>query len=61
MKKKISKKSAGPKDGAARVAALEQRHRDAGEVQRKRWAHPDDWPKIDALISELRAERKQGT
>lgn len=56
-----AEKSNGPKDGAARVAALEQRHRSAGEVQRKRWAHPDDWPQVDALIAALRAARKQGT
>jgi hypothetical protein len=35
------------------VAACEQRKRDAGITQRKRWAHPDDWPKIDAFISQL--------
>jgi len=41
-----------------RVARHEQKKRDAGLVQRKRWAHPDDWPAIDALIAELNNHRQ---
>jgi len=41
----------------ARVAAYEQRKRDAGLVQRKRWAHPEDWPRIDRYIERLNKAR----
>lgn len=41
------------KTSALRVAALEQRHRDRGEVQRKRWARPESWPLIDQFIQEI--------
>ena len=41
-----------------RVNRHEQRKRDQGLVQRKRWAHPDDWPQIDRLIQRLTAKRK---
>jgi len=43
---------------AQRVAAHEQRKRDAGLVQRKRWAHPDDWPAIDAYMAQLAQARQ---
>lgn len=33
-----------------RVNRHEQRKRDQGLVQRKRWAHPEDWPAIDRYI-----------
>ena len=41
-----------------RVAKARQRKRDAGLVPKERWAHPDDWPQIDALIQRLTAKRK---
>lgn len=46
------------KQNRQRVARHEQKKRDAGLVQRKRWAHPDDWPAIDALIAELTNHRQ---
>ena len=41
-----------------RVAKARQRKRDAGLVPKERWAHPDDWPQIDALIARLTKSRK---
>jgi len=41
------------KTSAQRRKALEDRERAKGRVQRKRWAHPDDWAAIDRLIAEL--------
>jgi len=41
-----------------RVKRHEQRKRDQGLVQRKRWAHPDDWPAIDAYIKRKTAKRQ---
>jgi len=40
-----------------RVKRHEQRKRDQGLVQRKRWAHPDDWPAIDRYIERKAKER----
>lgn len=44
---------------AARVKAHEDRKRSAGMVQRKRWAHPDDWPLIDQTIQALADRRSR--
>ena len=44
-----------------RVAAYEERKRRAGLVQRKRWAHPDDWVAIDKFIKELHRRRQAAT
>mgnify|MGYP006291058927 CR=1 FL=1 len=44
---------------ARNVASFEDRQREAGRVQRKRWAHPDDWAKIDAVIAMLNKERNK--
>ena len=41
-----------------RVAKTRQRKRDAGLVPKERWAHPDDWTKIDALIARLNKKRE---
>ncbi len=52
--------SARPKTPAQRRKALEDRERAKGRVQRKRWAHPKDWPEIDRLIAELNKARESG-
>lgn len=41
-----------------RVARLEQKQRENGRVQRKRWAHPEDWSEIDRLIYNLNKKRE---
>ena len=41
------------------TAASDERHREAGETQRKVWAHPDDWPAIRELEKKLREARKK--
>ena len=46
------------KQNRQRVAKARQRKRDAGLVPKERWAHPDDWPQIDALIAMLTKSRK---
>jgi hypothetical protein len=38
---------------------MDSRRRAVGLVQRKRWAHPDDWPEIDALIIHLTKQRRR--
>ena len=51
-----------PKDGAANRAAVARTRaakRAAGLVPKERWAHPADWPAIDALIKRLMAARKR--
>lgn len=35
------------------VAAHEQRQRDLGRTQRKRWALPEHWPLIDKYIKKM--------
>ena len=47
------------KQNRQRVAKTRQRKRDAGLVPKERWAHPDDWPEIDALIKRLSAKREK--
>jgi hypothetical protein len=46
-----------PKSSTPRVAKHEAAQREAGRVQRKRWAHPDDWPEIDRVIDRLNKAR----
>ena len=46
------------KQNRQRVAKARQRKRDAGLVPKERWAHPDDWPEIDALITKLGNHRQ---
>lgn len=41
-----------------RVQRHEQRKRDAGLVQRKVWAHPDDWPGIRKYVARLNRKRE---
>ena len=53
---KIQKEVA--KTTAQRMAEMYKRRKDAGFVRRDRWAHPDDWPEIDVLISRLSEKRK---
>lgn len=38
---------------------LRQAHREAGEVSRERWAHPEDWALIDRFIE--RMQKRRGT
>ena len=54
----MTSKTDEAKQNRQRVARHEQKKRDAGLVQRKRWAHPDDWPQIDALIAKLTRKRQ---
>ena len=46
-------------NSAPHVAASDERHRAAGETQRKVWAHPKDWPAIRALEKSLREVRQK--
>ena len=48
----------GAKSAAQRMAEMYKRRKDSGFVRRDRWAHPDDWPEIDELISKLVEQRK---
>ena len=41
------------KSDTQRQKSRDDRHRAAGLVQRRRWAHPDDWAAIDAEIDRL--------
>lgn len=41
-----------------RVAQSRQRKREAGLIPKERWAHPNDWPKIDAYMAQLANGRK---
>lgn len=41
-----------------RQADWAARHRAAGRVQRKRWAHPEDWPTIDSHIKRMEKKRE---
>ena len=45
------------KKNRAAVAAFRKRKRETGFIAKERWAHPDDWPEIDALIKRLNAKR----
>jgi len=47
------------RSGAERQAALAARHRAAGRVQRKMWAHPEDWPRIVKYVERLNKKREQ--
>lgn len=49
------------KHAAQRMAEMHERRKDAGLVRRDRWAHPDDWPEIDALIARLTERRNRNT
>ena len=42
-----------------RVAQHAQRQRAAGLVRRYKWVHPEDWPRVDALVKELNAAREK--
>ena len=46
-----------PTQNRQRVAKTRQRKRDAGLAPKERWAHPEDWPQIDALIAKLTRKR----
>lgn len=46
------------KQNRERVNRFRDRQREAGLVQRTKWAHPDDWPKIDTLIEKLNKARE---
>ena len=54
----MKNKTDAAKQNRQRVAKARQRKRDAGLVPKERWAHPDDWPQIDALIAKLTKHRK---
>lgn len=43
----------------AATARWRQARRDAGEVPKERWAHPDDWPAIDNFMAKLAADRRE--
>ena len=45
-------------DVRERVAQSRQRKREAGLRPKERWAHPNDWPAIDAYIAQLTERRK---
>lgn len=42
----------------AATAKRRKARRDAGEVPKERWAHPDDWSELDRLFTDLAAKRK---
>lgn len=48
-----------PKTPAERQAALAERQRAAGRVQRKVWASPEDWPAIRAFVENLNRARER--
>ena len=55
--RKIPKEVAKP--ARKRMAEMYKRRKDAGFVRRDRWAHPDDWPEIDAMISRISEQRNK--
>jgi hypothetical protein len=53
------KEASGAKTAAERMEAMNARKRAAGLVSRQKWAHPDDWPDIDAFIEAVNARRQK--
>lgn len=46
-----------PRSGKERQADLAARHRAAGRVQRKVWAHPEDWARITKYVMRMNRAR----